>query len=358
MIRIRSGRVAAIEHEYGDLTELRVRIDGEETDEPAVNYDGLTGRVKVGDRVLLNTTARHLGLGTGGVHFVMGNEGARTEWRGPGHIVKCRYTPSQVTVLAVEEADSPYHEAMRDGDLEGTPVIAASLHSMMAAAAVAARRRAPSLRVVYVMTDGAALPAAFSRLVRRLRASGYLQSVVTCGHAFGGDFEAVTLHSGLLAARKAARADLILVAMGPGAVGTGTTWGTTAIEVGIALDAASILGGRAIAAPRLSFADPRPRHHGLSHHTLTALGRVAQRRCEVALPRLSGDERARVELQLSESGIAQRHRVGWYEVPEPSELLSDLPFRITTMGRGPEEDPHPFAAAFAAVEAALRGEDG
>ncbi len=351
MMRVRSGIVLRVGTFTDGVAELTVMVDGEQA--PAIHYETLLGPVQPGDEVLLNTTAVHLGLGTGGVHFVMGVSGRRHDFDGPGHIMKCRYTPSQVAVLAVEEPESPYHEVMVDGDLDGTPVIAAGLHSMMAAAAVAARLAAPKARIVYVMTDGAALPARFSRLVGHLRAEGFLDAVITCGNAFGGDFEAVTLHSGLLAARRVCHADIILAAMGPGVVGTGTRWGTTAIEQGLIVDAAHVLAGRPVAAPRLSFADARERHRGISHHTLTALGRVAAHRCTVALPSLSGDQHRLVMQQLNESGISTRHRIEWHDTWSIISELERLPFRLTTMGRTPSQDPAPFASAAAAAAAAL-----
>ena len=83
----------------------------------------------------------------------------------------------------------------------------------------------PGSRVVYVMSDQGALPMAFSRSVAELRASGLLAGTVTVGQAFGGDLEAVTLHSGLLAARLALGAELVVVSQGPGNLGTGTRWG-------------------------------------------------------------------------------------------------------------------------------------
>lgn len=352
MIRVRTGRVVRTWREGEAVTRLTVECDGETAQ--AVNYDNLTGPVYPGDEVLLNTTAVHLGLGTGGAHFVMGVAGASTEPELTGHIMKCRYTPAQVAVQAVEEQSSPHHQALQDGDLGAAPVLALSLHSLVAAAAVVAKRvGGNALRVVYVMTDGAALPAPFSRLVRQLRSGGYLDAVVTCGHAFGGDIEAVTLHSGLLAAKRVCRADLVIVAMGPGVVGTGTVWGTTAIEQGSIVDAAAVLGGRPIAVPRLSFADPRPRHRGLSHHALTALGRVAARRCEVALPTLDGEQAEWVGEQLLKSDIAAKHIVrhydGWFVV----DALERGGIDVTTMGRTPAQDPAPFAAAAAGALCAL-----
>ena len=121
----------------------------------------LTGPVAVGDRVVLNTTAVELGLGTGGWHVVHWNL-ARDAWSrpGPGHIVKLRYTSLQHDAGAAEE-DHPDVPA----SLPGTPVVACSLHSQVAVVAAVVRHLRPAARIAYVMTDGAALPLALSDLV-------------------------------------------------------------------------------------------------------------------------------------------------------------------------------------------------
>src|SRR5438034_295172 len=123
----------------------------------------------------------------------------------------------------------------------------------------------PDASVGYVMTDGGALPAWFSRTLAGL--SGRLAGVVTVGQAFGGDLEATTVHSGLLAARYVLGTDLAVVAQGPGNLGTGTPWGFSGVAVGEAVNAVATLGGRPVGSLRISAADPRPRHHGVSHHS-------------------------------------------------------------------------------------------
>ncbi len=110
------------------------------------------------------------------------------------------------------------------------------------------------------MTDGGALPAWFSRSVATLREQGWLAATVSVGQAFGGDLEAVTLHTGLLAARHVLGADLVVVAQGPGNLGTGTRWGFSGVAAGEAVNAAAVLGGRPVASLRVSGADPRGRH--------------------------------------------------------------------------------------------------
>lgn len=353
MIRIRPGRVVEITGRRPGLSELMVETEGRV--EKAVNYDELTGPVAVGDRVALNTSAVNLGLGTGGVHFVMLNlERAVRDAPKAGHIMKLRYTPFQVQVLAVEEEASPHFAAIRDCEsLERLPVAVGSLHSMLGPFAAAVKLLAPEVRLVYLMTDGGALPLAFSRLVRQLRDRGLLDATVTCGHAFGGDYEAVNVYSGLLAARAAARADMVIAVMGPGIVGSGQTYGFTGIEQGEIINAVGVLGGTPIAIPRISFADPRDRHRGVSHHTLTALGRVALQPALVALPRLDPAAQRLLEVQLATAGIPDRHQVVIADGKPALEALEAYRLNVTTMGRGPAETPEFFLACGAAARLAV-----
>src|SRR5499433_1028694 len=162
-------------------------------------------------------------------------------------------------------------------------------------------------RAAYVMLDGGALPAWFSRTVAGLRDVSWLAGTVTVGQAFGGDLEAVTLHSGLLAARHVLGADLIVVAQGPGNLGTGTRWGFSGVAAGEAVNAAATLAGKPVASLRISEADQRERHRGISHHSLTAYGRVALARADVVIPVLDGEFGALVAGQAQP--LARRHRL-------------------------------------------------
>src|SRR5690606_17071476 len=94
---------------------------------------------------------------------------------------------------------------------------------------------------------------------------------VTSGHAFGGDLEAVALPSALALAVHVGGAEVVVVGMGPGVVGTGTTLGTTGVEVAGIVDTATALGAEPLVCVRASSADARDRHRGISHHTATAL---------------------------------------------------------------------------------------
>jgi len=345
VIHIRRGVVRAVTAARPGAQELEVEVDGASV--PAISYPDLCGEVRPGDPVLLNATAFELGLGTGGVHFVIAVEGR--EWPAevpPGHVMKARYTPVQTAVASVEETHADLLEASQG--LGQTPVVCAPLHSMVAPIAAGAKRAADP-RVVYVMTDGAALAGSFSRLVERMRVAGLLDGWITCGQAFGGELEAVTLWTGLLSAKEVLGADVIVVADGPGNLGTDTTWGVSALASGHALMAAATLLGRPIPALRVSFADERERHRGVSHHSLTILADVCKVEVTVPVPSLDREEqRTAVWDALRSRQLEEIHHLVDVDGQPAIEELRARDIDVETMGRGIEDDPAFFLAAGAA----------
>jgi Protein of unknown function (DUF3866) len=324
----------------------RVEVDLGHGPERAYALSQLTGPVDLGDRVVVNTTAVELGLGTGGWHVVHWNL-ARDEWSepGPGHIIKGRYTSLQADVGSTEE----HLEALAEIDsIDGMPVVVAALHSQLPAVVAAFRDARPDGRIAYVMTDGAGLPLALSDLVASLHAKGLIDATITCGHAFGGDYEAVSVYSALAVARHVAHADAAVVVMGPGIVGTNTRLGFSGMEVGPILDAAHALGGIAVACLRVSFADGRDRHLGLSHHSATALRLAARERALVAVPQLPPEQAARLRADLEAAGIDRRHDLVEVAAPDAIELFARHDLRVVSMGRPAEDDPALFQAAAAA----------
>ncbi len=342
------GVVVGVEQERPGAQELVVRI--RDRQERALNYTHLLGRLEPGERVLLNTTAVRAGLGTGGCHFVMKRTGEdRKEADTAGRIVKLRYTPLQFRCSSVEEQDSPYREAVAAcAELEGMPVIVTGLHSQIAPAAAAVKAMRPEARIAYVMTDTAASPWAFSQLVAALKEAGLLDATITVGQAFGGDYEAVNVFSGLLAARAAVGAEVVIVGQGPGNVGTETEWGFGAIAQGEHVNAAGILGGTPIAIPRISFADRRPRHHGVSRQFLVALGRVALTQALVSVPAMQPERLELVQRQLDDEGITTKHEVLVARGEAGIEALAAHGVEVKSMGRSVEADPEFFLAAGAA----------
>ncbi len=348
MASFKTGEVVAVVSADDRIVAARVDVAGDEVE--AVGFPRMLGPVAPGDRVVINMTGIDLALGTGGTAFILWNlDGPGTVELGDGHIVKMRYTPWQTEVLSVEAPESPDHEALANAtDLGGTPVVACGLHSQIGAAAAGIKARHSDARVGYLMTDGGALPLAWSKNVGALREAKLIDVTCTAGHAFGGDIEAVNLFSGLVALREAARVDAMVVAMGPGVVGTGTRLGTTAIEQGQVLDATTALGGRAIAALRISFKDMRVRHVGISHHTITALTVAARERCTIALPTLPGEQATRIAADLESSGLRARHDIQEVDAGPALRLLAERGLRPTSMGRHMDEAPELFAGAAAA----------
>jgi hypothetical protein len=347
VIRWRSAVVAAVRREWQGAVELDVTCAGASL--RALAYPALTGRPEPGDRVLLNATALELGLGTGGYALVVAlPDRLPTGPPGPGHVIKARYTPMQACVLAADEQGSPHHEVLRDADdLGGMPVVVADLHSALPAVLAAVRAGRPTPPVVaYVMLDGGALPMWFSRSAAGLREAGWLAGTVSVGQAFGGDVETVTLHTGLLAARHVLGADVAIVTQGPGNLGTGTRWGFSGVACGEAVNAVAVLGGRPVASLRISEADTRDRHRGISHHSLTAYGRVALARADVVVPDLDGELGERVRAQAEP--LAQRHRLVRVATAGLGEALRACPVPLSTMGRGLDADLAYFLAAAAA----------
>ena len=367
MIQWRSGRVVSLGRAWPGAVELRVRLDAPagtgndvRSEVRALAYPALVGEPQPGQRVLLNVNALALGLGTGGYALVVAlpDDLPPDAPPGPGHLVKARYTPLQTAVLGVDEQDSPHHAAIGAADgIDAMPVVVADLHSALPAVLAGIRADRPDLRVAYVLTDGGALPLWFSRTVPAL--GEQLCGTVSVGQSFGGDLEAVTVHTGLLAARHVLRADVAIVTQGPGNLGTGTPWGFSGVAAGETINAVGALGGRAVGALRISGADPRERHRGVSHHSATAFGRVALAPADLVVPEgLDAELDAQVRADLA--ALPPRHRVVRVAADGLLAALRASPAPLSTMGRSLEQDPAYFLAAAAAGRhaAALAGRSG
>ena len=349
----RRGVVTASNFPWQGVQELTVELDtalasGDKTVR-ALSYLDSTGAGEVGDDVIVTAAALHRGLGTGGYAFVMAfpDRLPADPPPSPGHIVKARYTPSQTLQLGVDEQESPHHDTLRGAEtLGGMPVIVADLHSALPAIIAGVRSQTPQARVAYVMTDGGALPYQFSRSASELHQAGWIHSSITVGQAYGGDYEAVNIYTGLLAAANVVRADVAIVAQGPGNLGTGTPWGFSGTALGEVLNATHILGGIPVGSLRISQADPRPRHFGVSHHSLTVYEKLTYAPITVVSPTFSGSFGARIRQQVE--SLTEKHAVVWEPVEGLAEALQASPVKLSTMGRGLAEDATPFLAGAAA----------
>jgi Protein of unknown function (DUF3866) len=288
--------VTAISERHEGL--VRAEVDSA----PCVAYPRLTGPVALGDEVLVNTQARDLALGSGGFDVLYANltRGLGLAAAQGAHVMKLPYTPGQFAARHAEE-DGELAES-----LDGMPVVCCSLHSQVVPVCAALA----GLRVSYLQLPGGALPVSLSDAVRGLDVLS-----VAVGACIDGHLACVSTASALAWA-KAQGFDVAVCSIGPGIVGTGTALGHGGLAAAEAANAASALGGRPVVAARVSDADERERHRGLSHHT------------EAVLRLCLGD------VIVGEDGA------GWREACE------GLP--LSHMGRGPDDDPAFFAAAFAA----------
>lgn len=354
MITWTTGEIVSIIRETPALQEVEVRLsDGRK--EKAINYLHWQGKVKLHDRVLLNTTAQFLSLGTGGYHFIIPCLETGEDWYTKkqdsisGHIMKLRYTPLQFSVQAAEEEASPYHDLFQEINenlLVDTPVLIGELHSMLPGVcyslAYFCQKQARDLqRIVYIMTDSASLPLAFSQNVFHLKKEQLLYRTITMGHAFGGDLECINIYSALQAAVTICQADVIVITPGPGVVGTGTRLGFSGMEQISLLQAVSLLGGNPILIPRVSFRDPRKRHQGFSHHTLTVL-RFAR---DIPLVLHVVEEPLLME-QLEEPSPKHEIIICSKENPAWEEFQNENLSLLQTMGRKVSEDPLYFLHIF------------
>jgi hypothetical protein len=317
-LSLRRGRVTAIAEEHAEL--VRLEVDGE----PCVAYPGLTGPVAVDDEVLVNVQARELGLGSGGFDVLYANltRGLGLGAADGAHVMKLPYTPLQSAAVHAEEAGGLAET------IDGLPVVCCSLHSQVAPVFAGLGE---GFHVAYVQLAGGALPLPLSDTVRLLRERSMAATTVSVGACFGGEHECVGVASALAWAA-AGGYDAVVCAIGPGIVGTGSRLGHGGLAAADAANAASALGGSPVLAARVSSADERERHRGVSHHTEAVLG-LCVGRVTVAWP--AGLE--------APDWVEPRQEVdvdGW------EAACAGLP--LSHMGRGPDEEPWFFAAAFAA----------
>ena len=317
-LSLRRGRVTTIRERHEGL--VRLEVDGA----PCVAYPEATGPVALDDEVLVNVQARELELGSGGFDVLYANltRGLGLPPEEGAHVIKLPYAPGQFAAVHAEEGTE------LAAGLEGMPVVCCTLHSQLAAASAGL---GDGLRVAYVQLEGGALPLGLSDSVRALRERGLLATTVSQGACFGGEVECVNAASALAWAAGTGH-EAVVCAVGPGIVGTGSRLGHGGVAAAAAASFAHALGGSPVLAVRVSSADERERHRGVSHHTRAVI-ELCRGEVKIAWPRgLESPE------WLDQAEEVDTH--GW------EEACAGLP--LSHMGRGPDEEPWFFAAAFAA----------
>ncbi|TCO79834.1 uncharacterized protein DUF3866 [Marinisporobacter balticus] len=350
MIGVKIGKAIEILEEGDNKTEVLVKINDKH--DKAVNYNRLTGRVRIGDDLLLNTTAVDLNLGTGGYHFVLSNLDRPSINLSPGgHIMKLRYSPFQVKVCAAEEQESIYHEVFKTfQSLNHMPVVIGTLHSMLPPIIEVLKANNKNIKIAYIMTDGAALPIDLSNIVKDLKEKVLIEGTITIGNAFGGDLDCVNIYNGLIAAKDILKCDIVVVTMGPGIVGTATQFGFSGIEQGNIIDAVNDLGGTPIAVPRITFADMRKRHSGMSHHTLTVLDKISKTKAFVGIPKFEKSKNEYISSQINHTSIQMKHKIIHIDPVNVTSILEKSTLNMRTMGRSFQKDKEFFITAGVAAQ--------
>jgi hypothetical protein len=348
MLKLRLGRVVSIEEAGERVVRLTVRLAASGDDRAAIAFPGLTGALEPGDEVIVNVEAADLGLGSGGFDIVHAGplRDTATE-RQDAHVMKLNYTSLQHAVVPVEEGLERLELPLR------LAVGVLALHGQLPCAAFALAGEAPGARVGYVQTAGGALPGALSDVVAELLERGLICDHVTAGPCFGARRDAITVEGALDAGARRLGWNFALVGPGPGILGSASALGHGGLAALSSAHAALSVGCRVVIAPRLSSADRRERHRGLSHHTATVL-ELLLRPVEVAVPAGEGEG----TLELRASLAAGGHEAVEVDVTGLFDeyLKSGLP--ATTMGRTAGEDRAFFLAGLAGGAALARAHRG
>jgi hypothetical protein len=343
VLKLRRGQVVSIEESNDRVIRVMVELEGESR--PALAYSALTGDLAEGDDVIVNVEALDLGLGSGGFDIV--HAGPLREEAGGGqdaHVMKLNYTSLQHAIIPVEEGLERLERPL------AMPVGVLALHGQLPCAAFALCARAPDARVGYVQTGGGALPGALSDVVADLLDRGLIADHVTAGPCFGGGHDAITVEGALDAGARRLGWDFALVGPGPGILGSVSALGHGGLAALSSAHAALSLGCRVVLAPRLSSADRRERHRGLSHHTATVL-ELLLRPVEVAVPAANGEGTAALRAVLAEGG----HEAVEVDVAELLESYLESGLPGTTMGRSAAQDREFFLAGLAGGAALTKG---
>lgn len=324
----------------------------------AILYKVSSPRADAGDDVLVNATAGVLQLGTGGFDIVISVKDKVQQMKTKGHIMKARYTSCQHSVTSVDDPEhddySIFHSSFH---LSRQPVFIAELHSMLPVILGALTLRNKKTKVGVILSDEASLPAGLSDHMRIWKSYSNV-FVVTTGQAFGGTEEAVTIPNALQWLVTVKKPDILIISMGPGTTGTGTPFGYSGIGAAQWANITGSLGGQPVWVPRVSFAETRRRHYGISHHTLTTMERFTYAPSVLVLPTLTRSQTDTMESQLLPLRNKKKHSIiyenarGWLK--EWKSWSETYPIPIRTMGREVLADEAYILGILAAVKYIFR----
>lgn len=337
-----------------------VLLDIDHPSKKAINYNKMTGSLKKGDIVLVNTTACSLNLGTGGHHYIMANLHMNTQkLTGDGYGMKLKYTPNQINVLFAEAQESPLHQQFnKELNLEGKQIYIGELHSMLVPLSAHLKYRIQEkIKIACIITDHGALPLWMSKNIEKLKSMGILDTVISIGNAFGGDYECVNIYTALQLGANILNMDAIIITMGPGIMGTGTPYGFSGLELGFYVDLCYYRGAKPLYVPRISFIDTRPRHYGISHHFINSLNKIIQNPIPIIIPNMDKSKTKHIINQLKQYKLLSKHPVKIRDGRGIRTSLEYYQLNPKSMGRGFGEDPDFFYSQGAVIEYGISNTD-
>jgi hypothetical protein len=166
---------------------------------------------------------------------------------------------------------------------------------------------------------------------------------LTAAPAYGGEGEAISTIGAIEHGLDELGWAAVVCGPGPGIIGSASALGHGGMAALDSAHAAAALGCEVVLCPRMSSGDERPRHRGLSHHSLTVLLLLL---VPVTVPLPEAAPGLDELMGETDPGPRSGHRVTRRSVDLAGYAASGLPSR--TMGRSIGEDELFFAAALAA----------
>jgi hypothetical protein len=312
-LSLRWGSVTAITERLDEL--VRLEVDGS----PCIAFPRLTGPVEPGDVVLVNMLARDE---AGEILYANLTRGIGLPADERTGTVALPSTPGQTAV--------PLGEATLGDtiELEGLPVLCCSRHSQVAPACAGLGGG----MVAYAQVNGGALTVSLSDAVRALRRRGAVESVLSVDPCLDGEVHCVTSGGAFLWAKHAGM-KAVVCAPGPGSNGVdgAPVPAPGVVATATAATAAAALGGRPILVPLLVLDEPDRPRPTLAVETREVLA-LAPERTVVAWP----------------VGLAPPPDVNVVAVDVEGWDIACVDLPLEHDGRGPEENPWFFKAAYAA----------
>lgn len=345
MLSLEIGKILEIVYMNDKIQILSVQIEHKSLIEKAINYIDETGICSLMDMVVINSIGNRLKLGTGGYNLVYLNltENLKDDEvpdRNHGHIIKMKYTPGQIRVKAVEENIEDRSIFNMKAKLEPRTVIFAILHSMLFPLVTAIKYINPNINISCIYTYGGAMNANNSFILKRMKESGLINSIITAGECYGGDYESINIVTGILYGFNKLKSDMIVICCGPGIAGTSTFYGFSTFDFIGSIYSVKLLGLLPVLIPRISMADKRERHMGLSMQCISILQALD---FPIHLPVYSDNEDAAgcnlVYNQLVKYNLINKHNVHFIDNEIIKRAMDNLNSDIRVMGRSYAEDP-------------------